>query len=441
MATDAGTAYIQVKANTSALNSSGGLFSTLGKHLGGIFAGAFAVSGLIQIGTDLVKTAVDWTKAAEDAAAANHLSFALIRKDADGVAFKFGELRKWALHYGDAINKDDEDVITLISHFVRLANLKPFGPDQQASAERFAKLTFDVAAGTKQSADSIATLILSLANDAPTRAIPRLQKMGALTLDQVLHFKELIKQGHIHEASLGILASLQAKWDGEARKGVTSSQKLSRTWQNFKEEVGAKLVPILEKVNLIFQSLLDKLIPLVRHVHNASDAWKLFLAAARYTFGMIEFYFGEMLNKMASAVTGFINFWIDAFLSAGIIPILNKLTGSSFSLNTVPTPNFTSGGPPSFQNPFGPQRSPHTGRGFIVPPPQFGGHGGRGAAEGGIVSRPTNLLVGEAGPEAIVPLSHGGMKVTITDSNLGLVMTGVLEDDKAFADRSGRAQR
>lgn len=62
-------------------------------------------------------------------------------------------------------------------------------------------------------------------------------------------------------------------------------------------------------------------------------------------------------------------------------------------------------------------------------------------AAGGIVTSPQVRLVGEAGPEAIIPLGHGGMRVTITDSNLGLVLNGVLEDDRAFAARSGRASR
>jgi len=38
---------------------------------------------------------------------------------------------------------------------------------------------------------------------------------------------------------------------------------------------------------------------------------------------------------------------------------------------------------------------------------------GKGLASGGIVTRPTQALIGEAGPEAVIPLSRGGMERTI----------------------------
>lgn len=65
-------------------------------------------------------------------------------------------------------------------------------------------------------------------------------------------------------------------------------------------------------------------------------------------------------------------------------------------------------------------------------------------AKGGIVNQPTLAMIGEAGPEAVIPLSGGaggGMSVRIVDSNLGLVMTGVLESDKAYLAGAGRMNR
>lgn len=67
-----------------------------------------------------------------------------------------------------------------------------------------------------------------------------------------------------------------------------------------------------------------------------------------------------------------------------------------------------------------------------------------GAAEGGIVMRPTRLWVGEKGPEKIIPLDDipaGPMRVEIVDSNLDLVMTGIVRDEDDFHSRRGRANR
>lgn len=67
-------------------------------------------------------------------------------------------------------------------------------------------------------------------------------------------------------------------------------------------------------------------------------------------------------------------------------------------------------------------------------------------AEGGIVTQPTLALIGEAGPEAVVPLGKGGgilggQTIRIVDSNLGIVMRGVVEDDKRYLEGAGRMHR
>jgi phage-related protein len=66
-------------------------------------------------------------------------------------------------------------------------------------------------------------------------------------------------------------------------------------------------------------------------------------------------------------------------------------------------------------------------------------------ADGGIVTKPTLAVVGEAGPEAVIPLSGGGagagMTVRIVDSNLGLVMDGRLERETDYRAGHGRMAR
>jgi phage-related minor tail protein len=43
------------------------------------------------------------------------------------------------------------------------------------------------------------------------------------------------------------------------------------------------------------------------------------------------------------------------------------------------------------------------------------GGGGRRLAAGGIVMGPTRALIGESGPEAVIPLGRGGAGVTVTN--------------------------
>jgi hypothetical protein len=168
----------------------------------------------------------------------------------------------------------------------------------------------------------------------------------------------------------------------------------------------------------------------------------LFKAAAKFAFQEMEYYFGSALNSMESAFIGFVDFVATAMATGGLSPLFNKLLGTNFHISVIPFHDFTGGGQPTFQNPF--SHSHGGGRGFGVPHTQFGSHGGRGNAAGGIVTAPIMSSagpIGEAGDEAIIPLGRGGMTIRIVDSNLDLVMSGVLEDDKAFAARGGRAQR
>jgi hypothetical protein len=57
-------------------------------------------------------------------------------------------------------------------------------------------------------------------------------------------------------------------------------------------------------------------------------------------------------------------------------------------------------------------------------------------AEGGIVTRPTLALIGEAGPEAVVPLGRGGMmggnviNITVTSANPDAVIQAIREYER-----------
>jgi phage-related minor tail protein len=59
-------------------------------------------------------------------------------------------------------------------------------------------------------------------------------------------------------------------------------------------------------------------------------------------------------------------------------------------------------------------------------------------AEGGIVTRPTFALIGEAGPEAVVPLRDGGMGRNVKiNFEQGSVTINSDMDAEAFAEKLG----
>jgi len=44
-------------------------------------------------------------------------------------------------------------------------------------------------------------------------------------------------------------------------------------------------------------------------------------------------------------------------------------------------------------------------------------------AEGGIVTSPTTALIGEAGPEAVIPLDKGGFGTTVVINNYATILS------------------
>jgi len=84
----------------------------------------------------------------------------------------------------------------------------------------------------------------------------------------------------------------------------------------------------------------------------------------------------------------------------------------------------------------------------IEPPPGEPGQGGQGGPGGpngpGIAIRPTRALISEKSLDAIIPVGRfkrAPMKVEIVDSNLDLVMMGVVRDEDDFLSRRERANR
>jgi phage-related protein len=135
---------------------------------------------------------------------------------------------------------------------------------------------------------------------------------------------------------------------------------------------------------------------LVRSFQGFMTFLTTFATSFREAFNQIRLFFGNIINGMISMFEGFVNAVINGVNS--MIRALNRL---SFSVPTwVPGP--LSGKRLGFS-------IPEIGR---VTFPRVA------LAEGGIVTRPVSALVGEAGPEAVIPLdrfdSMGGNTYNIT---------------------------
>lgn len=487
MAVDAGTAYVKVKADTSAAGAAG-VRSSFGKIAGlatKAFVGVFAAKKIFDFGASAVK-------AAEDAQRSTKAFNAALERTGQLGSVNEVKFNKWLQSMGESIGQDDENLRDLATTVVSAFDFSKFGPKATDVLMRVSRGIQDVAAATQKSTGLIKRMFLSILND-PGAAIKQVLKLGAITQGQAEHFKAMVKNGEQARVAQELLNAVTDHYKGAAAAATTAGDKFKAVWENFKELLGGFLLPLftrfvdgLSKVvhflTLLihgnkrashevktFGGVLKALAPVISFVRQIiadqvanwhklvqvirDKVWptleklasgpfgKLIRAIAVFAgwilhitlklvppmltvFGVVFSAIGVILNKAATAIVTLINVVIHG-LNA-LIRASNLVLRTHFS--TIDT--ISLGGVEITGAGRGGGRSHTEVR-----------HGQFGLASGGIVNRPTNILAGEAGPEAIIPLGRGGMTLRIVDSNLDLVMTGVLEDDKAFADRGGRSRR
>ena len=159
------------------------------------------------------------------------------------------------------------------------------------------------------------------------------------------------------------------------------------------------------------------------------NAWVLALQTTfTEAFTAVRTFIREVFNSIYESITSTIRNAIN-FVVRGINKVINAWNGISFSIPTVTVP---------FVGTFGGQRV------GTIPVPNI-----PELAEGGIVNKATLAIIGEAGPEAVVPLSRrgdqgilGGTNITI-NVNAGMGTDGaelgrqIVDALKAYERRNG----
>lgn len=290
MAVKAGTAYVDVRPNLEGFQSSvaSGTKSAFSK---------LSSLAKLAIGGVIVKQVADFAlstvHAAEDAAAANRKSFGLIKKDADGAAINFRELKGWAEKFGDAIGQDDEAISTLASKIAASFDLKSLFKDPQAGLETLTKSILDFSAATGKSQSLATKLFQSIAND-PKTAVSTLTKLGVITKGQADFYKHMADNGRAAEVTTKLLADVQAKYAGAAKAAATPSEKLAAVWDNFKEVIGGFLLPLFTKVT-------SALIELIHWVSGLFDAF----SSGQASLGNVGGFFTTVVDAAKGMVAFF----------------------------------------------------------------------------------------------------------------------------------------
>lgn len=251
-------------------------FSGLKLAAGAAFAGAGVAA--IGFGKSLIDAAVESQKVTRQTEA--------VLKSMGGVAgVTAGDVGKLANSLSMMSGVDDEVIQSAQNVLLTFGNVRNEIGKGNAVFDRAttAALDMSVALGTDMQG---ATIQVGKALNDPIKGITALSRAGvSFSKEQQETIKTLVKQGDTLGAQKIILKELENQFGGSAKAQATAGERLKVIWGNLQEELGAKLLPVVEKVATF---LADKLPGAFAAIGNAVgpivEGVKLFFNAFRSGF-------------------------------------------------------------------------------------------------------------------------------------------------------------
>ena len=361
---------------------------------------AAAVAGLVAVLGDAAKGAM------EDAAAQAELARQL-EYSAGATNSQIKAAEDWISAQGRLLGVTDDELRPALASLSRVTY-------DVETAQKAASLAMDISAATGKPLEAV-TNALAKAYGGNTAALAKLDPS----------LRDMIKGG----ASLDdVMASLESTFSGAAETAANTAEggfkRLGVSLNETKESIGAALLPVLEKVLPILQKFADwaqrnptlfltiaaaiGAVSIAIMAVNAAMALNPFTAIAAgialLVVGVVAAYkkfetFRNIIKNVVNGVAAYFEFVANGWIKATNIIIrgLNLIKpGKDIpSLNPISIGRMGDGG------------GEGGGAGLAVP----------AMADGGIVTSPTLALIGEAGPEAVVPLSRmgqvGGMTINV----------------------------
>lgn len=449
---------------TSGLDRLGKVAGGFGIAAGAAFAAAAA--GAVAFGISSIKAAAESESVARslEQIAKNSGAFG---QTADEVKGAVKQLTAYTTELSKLTGVDDEVINSVIRGFIAVPELAAKGVD---GLKDMAKVALDVAAGTGKSIEQIGSAFIKVAGDEEN-ALSKLLRAGIVFTDaQKDIYKQTLETNGEIAAQDYLLGELGTTFEGAAEAAANPFLRLQAILEDFQENLGSAFLPALEAAIPIIQEAVDAFVASPEFATFIEDASAGFSAMLEFLPDVLDSMtnlandalpllnellpifnnlvtlgsqglggmaeesgnaFGTLtdLASVIKLITDFgvaFNEWLGDSEEAlgdwgGVFKgVIDSIMGALFPFQTaldrvVTAIRFITGQPMDLP-------------GFSDLPARIRPAMGRQTpmAEGGIVMRPTpNLLVGEAGPEAIIPLDRlgsmgrgGGNSYTINVSAL-----------------------
>jgi hypothetical protein len=331
------------------------------------------------------------------------------------------------------------------------------------SFDRATKAAIDLAAAGFGEAESNAVQLGKALQD-PIKGITALAKAGVTFTEQEKEkIKTLVESGKHLEAQQMVLAAIEKQVGGTAEATANDSDKMKVAFSQVSESIGLILLPLFAQLSKVLIKVADfasknsmaivilggvigtlaASILLANFAMKAYAAGKLAVAAATFVAGKAQLFFnaallanpiGLVVVAIAALVAAFVIAYnksetfrnaVNALfngIKTGVIASVEFIKGY---LNTVM--NFYK----SIFNGIAKLWNNSVGKLSFTAPSWIPGLGGKGFSvpqipmlgDGGIVTRPTLAMIGERGPEAVIPLNRSGGMGNITVNVMGGLST------------------
>lgn len=294
MALKAGTAYVDVGAKVSSSfgrDVEAGITAPMdsaGKKAGGVLGGSFnkaaavAAGGVIAMkGAEFLTGAVD---AARESAKIAAQSEAVVKSTGGAANISADQMGDLAEAISKKTAVDDEAIQSaenLLATFTNVRNEAGKGNDvfNQATStlvDMAAALGTDVSSGAIQ---------LGKALNDPVKGITALTRVGVTFTDQQkAQIAAMVEAGDVAGAQKVILAELNKEFGGSAEAQATGADRLAVAWGNVQEQIGGKLLPVVETLSTWLADHSELILPLVGLIAGglvvAFTAWAISAASA-----------------------------------------------------------------------------------------------------------------------------------------------------------------
>lgn len=229
-------------------------------HVHGL-AGAVGKLGVAFAGLEVVNKASEFLKKSVEEGRQNEL---LMKRTANVIATTGGvakvtvkDVDELAASIQRKSTVDHEQVLSAENMLLTFKNIRnELGAGNQIF-DRTAQAVTDLAATPFANMTSASKMLGKALND-PTKGITALNRAGvtfsAKQKEQIAHF---VKQNDLLSAQKIILKEVESQVGGAAASQATAGKRAELAWKDLEEEIGHKLIPTIDKIELKFAKLVE----------------------------------------------------------------------------------------------------------------------------------------------------------------------------------------